>query len=194
MSVALPQSRSPVLLHRRFVRRRCAAVAALLTVALFAGAPPAHAENTGEKIIERCTHDESFSGYTQSQYREALAEMEADTEEYGECSQRIRQAQLAAAGAGLGAGTAGGAGGSGAPVATLATPAEQRALAHAQHAAPEPVALGGRLVRPGVVRVDVASAFSDLPSPLLATLAFLLACLLLIGGGALRKRVRGRAD
>jgi hypothetical protein len=40
------------------------------------------------------------------------------------------------------------------------------------------------------VHVGIASAFNSLPTPLLATLAFLLACLLLVAGGALRKRVR----
>jgi hypothetical protein len=58
------------------------------------------------------------------------------------------------------------------------------------HGTSEPVRLGGGVVHPGVVHVDVASALSSLPTPLLVTLAFLLACLLLVIGGALRKRVR----
>ena len=42
--------------------------------------------------------------------------------------------------------------------------------------------------------MDVASAFSSLPTPVLALLAFLLAGLLVMAGGQLRKRVRGRSD
>jgi hypothetical protein len=57
------------------------------------------------------------------------------------------------------------------------------------HGRSEPVRLGGGVVHPGVVHVDVASALSSLPTPLLVTLAFLLACLLLVVGSALRKRV-----
>jgi hypothetical protein len=45
-------------------------------------------------------------------------------------------------------------------------------------------------LRPGVVHVDIASALSSLPTPLLATLAFMLACALLVAGRALRNRVR----
>jgi hypothetical protein len=45
------------------------------------------------------------------------------------------------------------------------------------------------------VHASIASAFSSLPTPLLATLAFLLACLALVVGGAVRNRVRGgRSD
>jgi hypothetical protein len=42
------------------------------------------------------------------------------------------------------------------------------------------------------VHADIASAFSSLPTPLLATVIFLVACLLLVAGGAVRNRVRGR--
>lgn len=47
-------------------------------------------------------------------------------------------------------------------------------------------------MRPGVVPVNIASALNSLPTPLLATLAFLLACLALVIGGAIRDRVRAR--
>jgi len=46
------------------------------------------------------------------------------------------------------------------------------------------------VIHPGVVHVDIASALSTLPTPLLALLAFLLACALLLLGRAVRNRVR----
>ena len=52
--------------------------------------------------------------------------------------------------------------------------------------------VGNAIVHPGVVHASIASAFSTLPTPLLATTAFLLACLLAVTGGALRKRVGTR--
>jgi len=178
MSIARLESRPAALL-----------AAALLAAMLLAIAPPASA-NVGETIILRCTHGQSLSGFSQSAYGQALEELSADTEEYSDCSSLIRQAQLAAA-AGVGGANAI----AGQSVAIPATPSEQRALAHAQHAGPAPVRVGGAVIDPGVVRVDVASALSSLPTPLLATLAFLLACLLLVVGGAVRNRVRaGRSD
>ena len=48
----------------------------------------------GETIILRCTHGQSLSGFSQSAYSEALKELNADTEEYTDCAQLIRQAQL----------------------------------------------------------------------------------------------------
>jgi hypothetical protein len=45
-------------------------------------------------------------------------------------------------------------------------------------------------VQPGVVPLDVASAVSSLPTPLLATLAFIIACALVLAGTVLRNRVR----
>ncbi len=167
------------------------ALAGVLAGALLAGAQPANAD-IGEQIILRCTHNESLSGFSQNDYRKALRELNADTEEYSDCSSRIRQAQLAGAGGALS--SSGPGAGSANPVPTPATAAEQRAITHAQHAAPEPVTVDGGVIHPGVVHVNLASALNKLPSPLLATLAFLLACLFLIGGRAVSKRLRGRTD
>ncbi len=181
MSVARPDSRP--------ITGRTAALAALLAAALLTFAAPARAD-VGETIILRCTHGESLSGFSQSAYGQALQQLSADTEEYSDCSSLIRQAQLAATGGGQGG--AGASQSAATPVPLAATPAEQRAITHAQQAGSEPVKVGGGVIRPGVVHVNIASAFSSLPTPLIATLAFLLACLLLIVGGALRNRVRAR--
>lgn len=169
---------------------RAAVPAALLAAMLLAIAQPAYASSASEKIILRCAHLESLTGFSQSAYNQALKELGADAEEYSECSSMIRQAQLAtAAGArGAGAGAA-----QGATVAAIApTASERRAIKHAARAGSEPLELGGRVIHPGVVHVDVASALSSLPSPLLAVLAFLLVCVLALAGGALRNRVRAR--
>jgi hypothetical protein len=161
--------------------------AALLSAALLAIAPPARAD-VGEAIILRCTHGQSLSGFSQSAYSQALKELSADAEEYTDCSSLIRQAQVAAAG-----GRGGGAAATAAtPTPIAATPAEQRAITHASRAGSKPVRVGKQVIQPGVVHANIASALSSLPTPLLATLAFLLACLLLVVGGALRNRVRAR--
>lgn len=157
----------------------------MLIVAALSSAPAASAD-IGETIIERCTHGQSLAGFPQSAYRKALKELTADAEEYTPCAQLIRQAQLATAGGG---GGAAGAAETAAPLA--ATPSEQRSLAHAAHTGSAPIAVGGSIVHPGVVHANVASALSSLPSSLLATIAFLLACLIAYVGNALRGRFRG---
>jgi hypothetical protein len=164
----------------------------LVSTILMASAQQASA-NVGEKIILRCTNGQSIDGFSQSAYRQALKELEADLEEYSpQCGAMIREAQRASAAGGRGSG--GGGAGPGqntpVPVAIAPTPSEQRAIAHAQNAKPESVKFGGALIHPGVVHVGIASALSSLPTPLLATLAFLLACLLVGAGTAMRNRAR----
>jgi hypothetical protein len=153
---------------------------------------PAQA-NVGETIIDRCTHGESLNGFSQKAYEQALKEISAGTEEYSNCAAQIREAQLAAAGGtrGIGPGTATSTG----AVALIPTPAEQQAImqARAAHAgAPPAVQVGGQTIHPGVVRANIASAFSTLPTPLLATVLFLLVCLLTVAGNAIRGRLRWR--
>jgi hypothetical protein len=163
--------------------RRLWLLALLLGATLLATAAPASAD-VGETIIQRCTHGQSLGGFSQSDYNKALKELSADAEEYTDCAALIRQAQLAAAG--------GGGGGSAAiPVPIAATPAEQRASTRAARAG-SPVRVGAQLVHPGVVHANVASAFSTLPTPLLALIAFLVAFLAAVAGGALRNRIRAR--
>ncbi len=162
----------------------------LIAIAAALALAPAANGDIGETIILRCTHEESLSGFSQSAYNKALKELSADTEEYSDCSSRIRQAQAAAAG-GHGAASEP-AGSSAQPTTLAATPAEQLALARARRAPSRAIRLGGQLVEPGVVHANIASAFSSLPTPLLATLAFLILCLLLILAGVLRNRVRAR--
>jgi hypothetical protein len=169
--------RAPLLESRRPLS------AALLAIALLAAAAPPAGADVGETIIQRCTHGQSLAGFSQRDYRRALKELSADAEEYTDCGQLIRQAQLAAA-----AGRGGGA----APVALTTSPSEQRAIAHAARSGSAPVKIGDRVVHPGVVHANIASAFSKLPTPLIALTAFLVACLLAFVGGVLRDRIRAR--
>jgi hypothetical protein len=167
---------------RTRAKSRVALALVALASALLLTSPPARAD-VGETIIQRCTHGESLSGFSQSAYNQALKELSADAEQYTDCGALIRRAELSAAGGG----------GAEAPLVALpATPAEQRALAAARRAGAAPLSVGGTLVHPGVVRANVASAFSTLPTPLLATVAFLLAWLLFVVGRTLRNRVGTR--
>ncbi len=165
------------------------ALGTLAALALLAPAAPAGAD-VGATIIERCTHGQSLSGFSQQAYRQALAEMPAEVNEYSECAAQIRKAELAAAGA-PGAGAAGRSSGPSSATANVAPPtaAEQQTLQVAHSAAgAAPVNVGGQAVVPGVVHADIASAVTALPTPLLAVLA-----LLLIGGGVLLARaIQGR--
>jgi hypothetical protein len=156
-----------------------------LALVLAAGiASPARA-SVGETIIQRCTHGQSLSGFSQQAYSEALKDLTADAREYTECGALIRQAQLAAA-------TGHGSAGAAAIAAITPTASEQRRLAHAARSGASPIRLGNSLVHPGVVHANIASAFSSLPTPLLVMVIFLLACLVLVAGGAVRNRIRAR--
>jgi hypothetical protein len=165
----------------------------------FALAAPAGAD-VGATIISRCTHGQSIAGFSQQDYRQALQELPTEVEEYSDCANLIRQAELAAAGGGGGAGAGGGGGSFGGPAsgpvaAIPLTPVESSAVKRALKTNAAPARVDGAVVRAGVVPVSIASALSSLPTPLLAILAFMLACALLLAGSAVRKRVRAhRAD
>ncbi len=168
--------------HRRLAP--CAGVLLLLLLA----AAPARADDVGHKIIRLCAEGKSLAGFPPSAYAKALKEISPTTEEYSECGQLIRQAQAAAASGKRSSGS-GSSGATSGPV--QATPAEQKSIALAARSGAAPVELGGGEVHPGVVHANVASALSTLPTPVLALLAFLLACLVAFGAGLARKRIRG---
>ncbi len=169
------------------LQRRAALCTSLLAAALLWIASPARAD-VGETIIQRCTHGQSLGGFSQKDYGRALKELSADAEEYTDCAALIRQAQLAASSGQSGAGGPAGAGLS----AIAATPREQRSIAGAARSGSAPVTLGGSVIHPGVVHANISSALSSLPTPMLAILAFLVACVLTFAGSSLRKRVRAR--
>jgi hypothetical protein len=161
---------------------------ALCMLAL-AAAAPALASSVGQTIVEKCGHHESFSGYTQRQYEEALKDMSTATREYSSCEQEIRKAELAAAGGGTG-----GAAATSAHTAIPLTPAEQKEVQRAHKHGSAPVKVGDEPVRPGVVHANIASAVNTLPHSLFAVLALLLAAGAVVIAGEVRKRVRARRD
>jgi hypothetical protein len=140
--------------------------------------------DTGAKIIERCTHGQSLGGFSQKDYRRALQELPTEVEEYSDCANLIRRAQLAALNGG------GGGGGGPSTPATPLTPSEQSAVARAPKSGGKSLTVGNQRVSPGVIHANVSSALSSLPDPLLAMLAFLLACAAALGGRAILNGVR----
>lgn len=163
-----------------------AAMVLLLTVVAAARA------DVVETIIDRCTHGESVSGFSEQDYRKALQELPTEVEEYSPCGGVIRGAQLAAAAGGNSGSGSGSTPGGGPTAATPLTPAERTVLKSVPKTGSAPQQVGSEIIHPGVVHADIASALSSLPTPLLTILAFLLACALVLAGGALRNRVRAR--
>jgi hypothetical protein len=183
-------------------------VAALTVLAL---APAAASADAGKKIVNQCFHQGKVSDdYTQQAYNEALRELPTDAVEYSECGQLIQQAQLAAAGRrrtakatpvkkhGGGAKTGGGGAGAGPSTSVPAAPtrltaAERAALAAASsRPAQAGVKVAGRVVHPTLGHVNVSSAVSTVPAPLLALLAMLAASALLAFGWLAFNRFRAR--
>jgi len=163
----------------------------LAAALLLLASPPSARADVGATIIERCTHGQPLGGFSQQDYRRALQELPTEVEEYSECGNLIRRAQLAAAGGGGGSGAGTGTGPA-AAVATPLTPAERSALRQIAKTGSAPQVIGNEVINPGVVHAGVASALSTLPNSLLAPLAFLLACALVLAGRAVRNRVHAR--
>jgi hypothetical protein len=190
----VPRLRPTVTLHRRrpVAFAVAFALAATLSALLAVSASASSREVT--KITEECAAGTLPSGFSQQAYTQATKELEPYLAEYSDCPDLIRKAQLTgAAHGGAGGGGAGGEGATSTAAVAPATPTEQHALESIPHAAAPSVAVGDQVVHPGVVHVDLASAFSTLPTPLLALLSFLLACALLLAGRAVLQRAR-RAD
>jgi hypothetical protein len=85
---------------------------ALIVVVLSALLVAGNAGASGGEVIDDCTeHGTLTKRYSQRDYRQALAELPADVEEYGNCRDVIHNAQVAGAsnrsGGGGGAGSAG---------------------------------------------------------------------------------------
>lgn len=183
-----PRSSGPTAPAARPRRARpLTATVAALALLSSVGAAPAAAESAGEKIVEKCGHHESVSGYTQHQYEEALKDMATATSEYSGCESEIRKAQLA-----LATGENGGGGGAAAIGSTPLplTASEQKAVQRAHKHAPAAVKVGAEPIRPGVVKASIASAVNALPHSLFALLALLAAAALTLAAWEARKRVR----
>ncbi len=167
---------------------RATGLALIGALVLLAGFTATANADVGTKIIERCTHGQSIGGFSQQAYRRALQELPTEVEEYSDCANLIRRAQLNAT-AGGGSGTSGN---GSLPGATPLSASEQSALSKVPRTGAGALHIGGQLVHPGVVHANISSAFSSLPDPLLAVLAFLLACAVALGGRSIGKVVRDR--
>jgi hypothetical protein len=188
------------------MRKYATALATVL--ALLACASSALA--SGRDVIKDCSDDEVLSKtYTQKEYRDALAKLPADFDQYGNCREIIARAQEAAVTKGTSstkkdgssAGTTPPAGGGtpgGQPPAQPAStkPAsEQLALATPQDRAAAAAAAKDPAL-PEVSASDVAAApgdsASDLPTPILVLLALLLAGALALAAVRIRSLVNTR--
>lgn len=87
-------------LRRRPRRRARLAVACALVLATALAFAAVSRADVGATIIERCTHGQSLSGFSEQDYRQALRELPTEVEEYSDCANLIRHAELAAAGGG----------------------------------------------------------------------------------------------
>lgn len=170
-------------------RRMRPALAALCVAALSSGAlAPAASANESSRVIERCAKGQSLAGFSEPALARALRELSTVLQEYSNCEELIRRAELAAASnaspaaraAALAGAPAGASFGGEAPLAP--TPSEQPALAAARRSGGSRQEVGGRAITPGVVHVDLGSAVSSLPDSLLAALAALAALALTAGG------------
>jgi len=194
------------------LRLRIATALTLMT----ALAAPAMAHASGAAVIHDCTDDGQLSqSYSQKDYAEALAHLPADIDEYSDCRDVISRARLGGAAGGGGNGGSGGSGsgiagvggtgggdgtggdgtGGAAPFDPLATatPAERAAYEKAVRSGAAPVVLDGRPVTPGNLGGATHTSVSDLPTPLLATLALLaLGALAAAAFGTRRRLVNGR--
>jgi hypothetical protein len=178
------------------MRRVIVCITAL--VCAFALILPASAPASGRAVIRDCTDDGQLSkGYTQKEYRDALAHLPTDVDEYTDCRDVIRRAQLGGAsgskngpGGPSGAGGSGGGGGGGLTQASGL--AEKTALARAQKGGGAPIHIGGQTVTPGGSRFTAADVRNALPAPVLVVLVMLGAGALVAGGATARNRVGRR--
>jgi len=175
------------------MRRACALLAILITVCL---AAPSGAFASGKSVIRDCTDDGKLSrDYTQKEYRDALANLPTDVDEYTDCRDVIRHAQLGTAG-GDGNNSSGGGGGTGfggsggGPTATPGSSKEQSDIAKARSGSDtSPIEVGGRTVTPGAGRFTSSDVHNSLPTPILVALIMLGAGSIAGGGWAARRRV-----
>ena len=179
----------------------------LVTAVALSLLAPTAALASGADVIKDCTDDGRLSKkYSQKEYSSALGDIPTDVDEYTDCRDVIRRAQLGdtsgtgsgssgAAGAVGGApgGPGGPAGGAGAgdPLAG-ATPQERAAIEKARSGGNKPVKIAGRLVQPGHLGFSGLDAIDTLPTPLLIVLIVAALAAGGAGGALLQRRVLAR--
>jgi hypothetical protein len=173
-------------------------------VALFVLAPAAPALASGDAVIKDCVRNGRLTKqYSQKDYRDALANMPTDVDEYTDCRDIIRHAQLGFAG-GSGGSSGGSGGGSSTPsggapgtapnpfagASASAVARAKREIARARAGALQR-RLGADVVTPGALSYRNISALSKLPTSLL--ILSILITLAALGAGAYLATARVRA-
>lgn len=180
--------------------------AIVLVASLGGSAAPASASSSA---IRKAIYDECQTGtikgtFSQGDYADALRNIQTDLDEYTDCRDVIRRAQLRAAGtkrsssnmsdgtsaAGGGAGggmtppftTSADSGGTAAQILAAASPAEQAAVSKAsEQSGDAPVLIGGESISPNTAGLSPAGAANVIPTSLIVVLV-LLALGLFAGG------------
>jgi len=188
---------------------RSSRLVALVIVASLAGpiAPVfAFSSATRRAIYGECQTAAIKGTYSQADYADALRHIQTDLDEYTDCRDVIRRAQLGAAGtkrpsssrASGNAATAGGttpvsAGGTAVQLLAAASPAEQTAVSTAvEQSGGAPVLIGGESVSPNRAGLSPAGAGNVIPTPLAAALVLLAIGVLAGAGSYVRSRVVAR--
>ena len=167
----------------------------LITAVLGCLLLPAAAWASGTAVIKDCTDDGVIQGhYSQKDYKDALANLPTDVDEYTDCRDVIKRAQTGGTGGGPGApGGTGGATPTGGDPLSTATPAERAALAKAQAGGgSKPLTIGGKLVQPGKLGFGGLGSPTKLPASLIAVLVALGTAAVAAGATYVRNRVVSR--
>jgi hypothetical protein len=174
-------------------------------LALLLLAPALARADAGDEVIKDCTHNGTLTKrYSQKAYQQALAELPADVDEYGDCRQIIRDAQLGAASGGSGGSPAGSIPGIGPAAATPHNPAEKAALAQAASNGDAPVKLaatggkrsgdgngtGGKTLVPGASAFEAGGLTHGLPAPVIVALVLIGVAAVIGALIALRPQIR----
>jgi hypothetical protein len=168
----------------------------LITAVLGCLLLPAAAWASGNAVIKDCTDDGVIQGhYSQQDYKNALNNLPTDVDEYTNCRDVIKRAQLAATGGG-GGGTPGG-GAAVAPPGTdplaNASAAERAAVDAARKGgAAKPIRIGGKLVQPGKLGFGGLGSPTKLPGSLIAVLVAIGIAAAAAGATYVRNRVIAR--
>lgn len=173
----------------------------LCVVALGGAAPAAWADKADQLLLEACRTGTVSGKYSQSDYRKAISRIPADSDQYTDCRDVLRRAQLAAAGGGGGSSSGGGGGGGGtggpaidpatgirADPLSSATPEERAEVASVAKGGGAGFALAGKPIKPGE---PGSLAGSTMPSNLIVLVV--LVALLALGSSAWTVTTRVRA-
>lgn len=143
-----------------------------LLLAFLVLALPSTASASGMDVIDDCMDDSALSRkYTQAEYKQALADLPADSDAYTDCRDIIKRARLAKAAQKSDAGSS--SGGSGAGTTTTISNKKKakikRQLSGNDLVTDAPLQIGNAVVKPGSLQSS-----SAIPAPLLAVLILTL--------------------